>query len=154
MNRFSTFVFFILVTGVIAVAFLVILASCNPPSSMTRAQNKESQSIHANEWTACDFGYYSMGSGVEFIEGDSFVIDKKYSSAMLTINVEVEGERFVSIRITGSGDYPLEQLLVSADRLGVALYPIQNVNDFYTVELYSPEDTIIDLCRISIVPYK
>lgn len=133
---------------------IVLIYSLNSPSNMTRAQNTESQNIQANEWIGCEFGYYSVGKGVEFLEDDSFTIDKKYSGAMLTVNVEVEEGRFATVRITGEGDYSLEQMLVSVDSIGSAVYPIQNVHDFYKVDLYSPEDTIIKLCRISIIPYK
>ena len=121
----------------------------NNQPAMTRAQNREPQITESNRWTPCEFGYYTENNGVSF-DDDAFEIEKKYSAAMLTVNVESKAS-LVSVRLVG-GDNPVT--LGILHKAGSAVYPIQNSGDSYHIEVMTSENSIIDLCRISIIPYK
>ena len=142
--------------NMIVLIVLVLIAYAgflNFVPQMSRAGNKILQKITKNEWVSCTLGYYSLKNGVTFIEGDSFEIASRYEGALLTVNVEVENGT-VSIRLVGEGDYPISQNLGRFSNFGSVVYPIQNINHNYTIEIMTDQDTSIELCRISITPYR
>ena len=142
--------------NVVLTVMLIIASFCillgvianNPPfPKAMRLQNDRLIEASPDDLARCHWGYVAPGYGVHLVGDDKFVIDKKFTGALLTVNIDKPG----TIRLVGIGsdvDHPNEFITIGHGMS--AVWPIQAVHQFYYIEVLLDHGYGIEMCRVSL----
>lgn len=148
------------VVAVVAISALIVLAFIGGsmltyftkpvyPKTM-RVQNSIPFVVHAGEWTPCpDTNFIAPGDGVSYDAGYIF-IDGKFTGALVTVNIVADNPvtlRFVGYR-EGFAEFVGE--MGTIDKVGSSLWQVEQIWEYYAIELYADVDTNVKLCRLGV----